>query len=128
MTDNARPRRAARMAPAANLATKSPTTKTMVSKAAASAPATLTDGTLMTAILTELRVSNHLLAIMAVRDMELRRAVVLLDAAGLPAARIADAVGMTTNAVRVALHRARKSTAATASRAHTDEDSGGDEA
>lgn len=75
---------------------------------------------LLEGILTELRASNHLLAVLAVRDLEPRRAILVLDAAGLTAARIGEAVGMTANAVRVALHRARKSAPSNVTLPHAD--------
>jgi DNA-directed RNA polymerase specialized sigma24 family protein len=62
----------------------------------------------LAAVLQELRTSNRLLAVIAVRNMVQRDAILLLDAVGLQPSQIAQAIGITPNAARVALHRARR--------------------
>lgn len=62
------------------------------------------------AIDAKLQITNRLLAILVARADQ-RQAIPLLSSAGLQSTEIAVAVGMTPNAVRVALHRHRKATA-----------------
>ena len=62
------------------------------------------------ALLAEVRRTNYLLAVMAVKDMEPRDAIGFLETAGFRPAEIAAALGMTRNAVNIALHRMRKAT------------------
>lgn len=56
----------------------------------------------------ELRTGNRLLATLATRGMPQRQSILLLDALGLQPKQIAQIVDATPNAVRVALHKARK--------------------
>ncbi len=60
------------------------------------------------AILAEIRRTNHLLAVLAVKGMEQRQAIAFLDTAGFRPTDIATAMGITRNAVNIALHRLRK--------------------
>jgi DNA-directed RNA polymerase specialized sigma24 family protein len=60
------------------------------------------------ALLAEVRRTNHLLAVLAVKGMEQRQAIAFLDTAGFRAGDIATAIGITRNAVNIALHRMRK--------------------
>lgn len=62
------------------------------------------------ALLAELKRTNHLLAVMAVKGMEQRQAIAFLDGAGFRPADIATAIGVTRNAVSITLHRIRKAT------------------
>jgi len=60
------------------------------------------------ALLVEMRRTNRLLAGMAVKGMDQRQAIAFLMGAGFRAAEIASAIGITANAVSIALHRMRK--------------------
>jgi len=59
-------------------------------------------------VLTELRTTNRLLAILATRGMEQKDAIALLQGMSFPARAIAAALSMTPNAVSVAIHRMKK--------------------
>lgn len=61
------------------------------------------------AIVAKLEITNRLLAIIVARG-DAKQAITVLSGVGLQPIEIAAAVGATPNAVRVALHRARKST------------------
>lgn len=63
-------------------------------------------------LLAEARKSNHLLAVIATKDMNQARAIGFLDSVGLQPKDIAAVLGITSNAVSIALHRMRKSAAA----------------
>jgi DNA-directed RNA polymerase specialized sigma24 family protein len=63
------------------------------------------------ALLSELRRTNHLLAVLATRGLEQREAIAFLDSIGLRPVEIANAVGITRNAVNITLHRLRKTSA-----------------
>lgn len=60
-------------------------------------------------LLAEIRKSNHLLAVMATKDMQQNKAIAFLDSAGFEPRDIAATLGVTRNAVSIALHRMRKS-------------------
>jgi DNA-directed RNA polymerase specialized sigma24 family protein len=60
------------------------------------------------ALLAEVRRTNHLLAVLAVKGMEQRQAIAFLETAGFRPGDIATAMGITRNAVNIALHRMRK--------------------
>ena len=68
-----------------------------------------------TTIVAELRTANRLLAVLATKGIEQRHAIVLLDSVGFQPTQIAAILGMSPNATRVALHRARKAAQASAS-------------
>lgn len=59
-------------------------------------------------LLDELRITNRLLALLATRDLPQPKAVALLDSVGFQPKHIASVLGVTPNAVRIALHRVRK--------------------
>jgi DNA-directed RNA polymerase specialized sigma24 family protein len=129
MCANSHPRGTAGTMTSSRPAPKNVTKRNTVAPRPATSPSSpLSDGAVLQATLGEVRASNHLLALLAVRDLEQRSAVLLLNAAGLSAARIASVVGVTTNAVHIALHRARKTAARTAERSPSDEDAGSYEA
>lgn len=56
----------------------------------------------------EVRRTNRLLAVLAVKGMEQRQAIAFLETAGFRPAEIATALGITRNAVNITLHRLRK--------------------
>ena len=59
-------------------------------------------------VLTELRTTNRLLAILATRGMGQKDAIALLQGMSFPVRAIALALSMTPNAVSVAIHRMKK--------------------
>lgn len=59
-------------------------------------------------IISELRTSNRLLAIMACRGMQQKDAILLLEAAGFKPTQIASVLSISPNAVRISLHRMRR--------------------
>lgn len=59
-------------------------------------------------VVEELRVCNRLLAVMATRGMDQKLAIALLDGVGFQPRQIAIALGVTSNAVSITLHRLRK--------------------
>jgi DNA-directed RNA polymerase specialized sigma24 family protein len=61
-------------------------------------------------LIDEHRTSNRLLAVLAIRGMEQPKAIALLDSLGFEPKQIAAAIGITPNAVSIALHRMRKAT------------------
>jgi len=74
-------------------------------------------------VLTELRTTNRLLAILATRGMGQKDAIALLQGMSFPVRAIALALSMTPNAVSVAIHRmkrAEQSPSENASRAPSD--------
>ncbi len=62
----------------------------------------------MHVLIEEQRIANRLLAVMAVKGMEQPKAIAFLDSVGLEPKQIAAAIGVTRNAVSIALHRMRK--------------------
>lgn len=56
----------------------------------------------------EQRITNRLLAMLAIKGIEQSKAIAFLDSVGLQPRQIAAAIGITANAVSVALHRMRK--------------------
>lgn len=60
------------------------------------------------AIIDELKTTNRLLALVATKGMEQRQAIILLDSAGFQPMQIATVLGISANAARIALHRARR--------------------
>lgn len=71
-------------------------------------------------VLDELRMSNRLLAMLAVRGLAPKEAILLLDAVGFRPAQIGAVLGMSPNAIRVSLHRSRKLTSETPSSGETE--------
>jgi len=59
-------------------------------------------------VVSELRMTNRLLAAIATRGLEARDAVLLLDAVGMSSPQIASVLRMKASTARVLLHRARK--------------------
>jgi len=59
-------------------------------------------------LIDEQRITNRLLAVMAIKGMEQPKAISFLDSVGLEPRQIAAAIGITRNAVSIALHRMRK--------------------
>jgi DNA-directed RNA polymerase specialized sigma24 family protein len=56
----------------------------------------------------EQRLTNRLLAVLAIKGMEQSKAIAFLDSVGLEPRQTAAAIGITRNAVSIALHRMRK--------------------
>lgn len=78
------------------------------SKAHSSEPASET-----ALVIAELRTSNRLLAVIATKGMEQPKAIAFLDSVGFEPRHVAAALGVTPNAVSVALHRLRKAVTVT---------------
>jgi len=76
-----------------------------------SAGASATEGA--ATIVAQLAVTNRLLAILVAKSFDPKQAIPALSSAGLQPNEIAAALGVTPNAVRVALHRLRKAAGAT---------------
>ena len=77
----------------------------------------VTEGQMMIA---EVRKSNHLLAVMATKDMPQPKAISFLESAGFDPKSIAAALGITPNAVSIALHRMRKAQSSPAAKTESE--------
>jgi DNA-directed RNA polymerase specialized sigma24 family protein len=67
-----------------------------------------------------IQTTNRLLAMLAVKGLDQPRAIALLASLGFPPRDIASSLGVTANAVSIALHRQRKATKDESSQAPAD--------
>lgn len=66
------------------------------------------EGSEVAQVLAELQTSNRLLAVIATKGTEQPKAIAFLDSLGFEPKGIAAALGITSNAVSIALYRQRK--------------------